>query len=96
MENGTKGQVENILAELGKKIDQLIVETKDASVDVRDEVESKIKDLKSKKEQIESDFNEYKDKNDGKWTEAKTHLSSALTEIKKAVDTVFKTEKTSE
>ena len=56
MSNDTKGQVEGILAELGKKIDQLIVEAKGASKEVRDDVEVKIQELKKKKEKLEDDF----------------------------------------
>lgn len=90
MSEDTKGQVENILAELGKKIDQLIHETKDASTEVRDDVEEKIKELKKKKEKLENDFHTYKDRNEDKWGETKTHLSAALREMKKAVDAIFR------
>ena len=93
MTNDTKGQVDGILAELGKKIDQLIVEAKGASKEVRDEVEVKIQELKSKKEKIEEDFNDYKEKNGDKWVEAKNHLAAALGELKKAVESVFKENK---
>ena len=86
----SKGQVENILSELGKKIDQLIVETKGAKDEVRVEVEKKIKVLKKKKEKLEADFNEYKDNNEDKWKEAKNHLISALDELKMAVGTLLK------
>lgn len=86
----TKGQVENILAELGKKIDQLISETKDAKDEVRVEVEKKIKDLKKKKEKLEKDFDDYKDKNGDKWIDAKGHLGAALEELRKALLVVLK------
>lgn len=90
MANDTKGQVENILTELGKKIDQLISETKDASKDVREEVETKISDLKKKKAGIEKDFEKYKEANGDRWKEAKGHLSTALGEVIKAAEKVFK------
>ncbi|WP_421876144.1 hypothetical protein [Marinoscillum sp.] len=96
MAKDTKGQVEGILAELGKKIDQLIVEAKGASSEVRDDIEDKIKELKKKKEKIEDDFNEYKHKNGDKWHDAKEHLSAALSELKKAVESVFKDDKSKE
>lgn len=83
-----KGQVEGILSELGKKIDHLIHETKGAKDDVRVEVEKKISELKKKKEKIEEDFKEYKDKD--KWNDAKSHLSVALDELKKALGAVIK------
>ncbi|MFT6865312.1 MAG: archaellum component FlaC [Cyclobacteriaceae bacterium] len=86
----TKGQVENIFSELGKKIDHLIHETKGAKDEVKVEVEKKIKDLKKKKEKLESDFNSYKDKNEDKWHDAKVHIGIALDELKKALSAVVK------
>lgn len=85
-----KGQVENLLAELGKKIDQLLVETKGAKNEVTEEIEKKIKDLKTKKDKIQSDFDSYKDKNEDKWQDAKSHLSGALDELKKAIGAMMK------
>ncbi len=85
----SKGQVENLLTELGKKIDQLLVETKDARVEVTDEIEKKINDLKKKKEKLQADFDSYKDKHEDKWQEAKGHLTGALEELKKAIAAVF-------
>ncbi|MEP0368500.1 MAG: hypothetical protein ABJN36_16605 [Cyclobacteriaceae bacterium] len=85
-----KGQVENMLSELGKKIDHLIHETKGAKDEVRVEVEKKIKDLKKKKEKLEEDFSSYKDKNEDKWVDAKSHLAIALDELKKALGAVIK------
>ena len=49
MAKDTKGQVEEILSELGKKIDLLIHETKNASGEVRDDIEDRIRDLKKRK-----------------------------------------------
>lgn len=90
MSNEHEGQVESILKELGKKIDQLIVDAKGAKDDVRDEVEAKIKVLKSKKEKLEDEYTEFKKKNESKWTEIKTHLGAAAEEIKKATEAAFK------
>ncbi len=95
MINDTKGQVEGILAELGKKIDHLIVEAKGASKEVRDDVEDKIQELKKKKEKIEDDFFEYKEKNGDKWQDAKSHLTAAIGELKKAMDSVLGDKKSS-
>lgn len=90
MAKDTKGQVEEILSELGKKIDVLIGETKNAGGEVRDDIEEKIKELKKRKSKLESDFRSYKDKNDDKWQEIKQHLVSAVHELKLAVETAFK------
>lgn len=84
-----KGQVENLLSELGKKIDHLIIETKGAKDEVTVEIEKKITEVK-KKEKLEADFESYKDKNEDKWHEAKTHLNGALDELKKAISAMMK------
>ena len=89
MAKDTKGQVEEILSELGKKIDVLIQETKSAGGEVRDDIEDRIKDLKKRKSKLESDFRAYKDKNDDKWQEIKQHLVTAVHELKLAVETAF-------
>jgi len=93
MAKETKGQVEQILTELGKKIDLLILETKDASKEVREDVEKKIVELKKRKKKVEAEYNAYKDKNDDKWQDIKQHLVSAVNELKKAVETAFKDSK---
>ncbi len=89
MAKDTKGQVEEILSELGKKIDVLINETKNAGGEVRDDIEDRIRELKKRKSKLESDFRAYKDKNDDKWQEIKHHLITAVHELKLAVETAF-------
>ena len=86
----TKGQVENILAELGKKIDELIIDAKGAKDTIRDDLEVKIGELKEKKAKIEEDFKSYQSKHEGKWDDVKEHLEIALDEVKKAASAAFK------
>ncbi len=87
MAEKTKGRVEDLLRELGKKIDELIIEAKDAKDEIRDEVEKKIQDLKRKKEELEKEMEDYK--NQEKWQEAREHFFTALQELKKAAETIF-------
>jgi len=82
-----KGKIEDILRELGRKIDVLIEEGKDAKDEIRDEVEKKIQELKSKKDELEQEWDEYKQNE--KWKEAKSHFMKALHELKAAVESVF-------
>ena len=89
----TKGQVENILAELGKKIDQLIEDAKGAKDNIRDDLEVKIDELKQKKSKIEDDFQSYQEKNEGKWDDVRDHLDNALTELKMAATSAFNKKK---
>ncbi|UXP34077.1 hypothetical protein N6H18_08985 [Reichenbachiella agarivorans] len=85
-----QGQVEKILKELGKKIDELIKEAKGAKDEIRDEVEAKIKVLKKKRDNLEEEYADFKVKNESKWVEIKNHLSSAAEEIKLAAEAAFK------
>lgn len=85
-----KGQVEEILRELGKKIDLLIVDAKKSTEEVREDVEEKIVALKARKEKLEREFEDFQSNNDGKWQEIKLHLSKAADEIKMAAETAFK------
>ena len=88
MAKKSQGKVEDILKELGKKIDILIADTKNASSELRDDVEKKIVELKEKKEKLEEEFNNYKKQE--KWQDAKSHFTSALNELKLAIETLFK------
>jgi len=90
MAEDKKGQVENILKELGRKIDVLISDAKEAKDEIRDDIEVKISDLKTRKDTLEDEFEDFKQNNDGKWGEIKSHLKVAAEEIKKAAEAAFK------
>lgn len=83
----TKGQVENMLKELGKKIDHLIADTKEAKDDITDDIEKKIVELKKRKEKLEKDWEEYKEED--KWKETKSHFINAINEIKAGMESLF-------
>ncbi len=87
-----KGKVEDILAELGKKIDQLITETKKAGGNVSEEAEKKIQDLKKKKEKLEEEFKGYSSNGSEKWEHAKIHLNEAAVEVRRAFEAMFRKE----
>lgn len=91
MENeNNKSSVEDILKELGRKIDILIEDAKGATEDIRGDIEEKIQELKSRKESLEGDIKNFASNNEGKWTEIKVHLNSAAEELKKAAEAAFK------
>ncbi len=92
MAEDKQGQVESILQELGRKIDVLIADAKVAKDEIRDDIEVKINDLKDRKDKLEEEFDEFKNNNEGKWGEIKSHLKVAADEIKKAAEAAFKKE----
>jgi hypothetical protein len=91
MENeNNKSSVEDILKELGRKIDILIEDAKGASDDIKGDIEEKIQDLKGRKESLENDFKTFTSNNEGKWSEIKTHLNTAGEALKMAAEAAFK------
>jgi len=87
MQKDETGKVEELLKDLGKRIDLLIEEGKKAKDEIRDDLETKITDLKRKKESLEEEFKT--GKTGEKWKEAKVHLAAAGDELKKAMDSLF-------
>ncbi|MEP0987643.1 hypothetical protein [Ekhidna sp.] len=85
-----KRKVEDILAELGKKIDHLVAETKQAGSKVSDDMEEQIAKLKTQKKKLEDQINDRSAKSGEKWTEAKEHMNDAAAAINKALGVFFK------
>jgi hypothetical protein len=84
MENHSKGNMEEILRELGHKIDILINEATCSSKGVRSELVKAIQLLKMRKEKLEEEFNTYTGQK--KWQTTKNHFGNAIGELKKAVE----------
>ena len=89
MENNHQGQVEKILRELGHKIDGLIEETKNATGEIREDLEEKVEEFKQKKWKLEGEYEAFKKQNESKWEEVKNHLSGAAMEIENAAKAAF-------
>ena len=87
MAGDTRGQVQDLLSELGKRIDVLIDEAKEAKDDIRDRVEQEIEELKVRRDKLEDEFQDFRDQE--KWGEAKQHFMAAAGELKKAAEKIF-------
>ncbi|GAB4236357.1 MAG: hypothetical protein Tsb0034_10960 [Ekhidna sp.] len=85
-----KKSVESILAELGKKIDHLIEETKKAGTKVSSETEKKIEDLKKQKEKLEEEIKKRSGNSGEKWAQARDHLNDAADAMRKALESLFR------
>lgn len=85
-----KKSVESILAELGKKIDHLIEETKKAGSKVSKETERKIDELKAQKEKLEEEIKSRSAGSGEKWGQTKEHLNEAADSMRKALEALFK------
>lgn len=82
--------VEGILAELGRKIDELISEAKQAGKGVSEEIEEKIEELKLQKEKLEEKLKAGEGDSKEKWMEFREHLNDAAEAIHKAFASIFK------
>lgn len=83
-----KRKVEDILAELGKKIDQLVAETKKAGSKVSEDMEGQIAKLKVQKEKLEKQIKD--GTTNEKWVQAREHMNDAASAINKALGVLFK------
>ncbi|MCP4459533.1 MAG: hypothetical protein GY816_16150 [Cytophagales bacterium] len=77
----TKRQLEETLAEMGQKMDQLIEEMKEHKQEITEEIEQKIKELKDKMDDISDDSKGFGEKAKERWGDAKPHLDEAAKEI---------------
>ena len=85
-----KHKVEEILSELGRKIDHLIEETKQAGSKASEEMEVHIEKLKEQKERIEAEIRNSSSKPNEKWSEAKEYLNEAAESLHRAISVFFK------
>ena len=85
-----KRNVEDILAELGKKIDRLVEETKEAGSKVSEDMEVQIEKLKAQKEKIEEEIRNRSSNGSEKWVQVREHLNDAAESLHRAFGSLFK------
>lgn len=84
------GKAEKIFSEIGRKIDEILENTKENREEIKQDLKDKFEDLKKSKEKLEAEFKEFTSDKDGKWTEVKVHLEKAVDEVKNAMESVFR------
>lgn len=85
-----KRKVEDILAELGNKIDHLVAETKKAGTKVSEDMEEQIKKLKVQKDKLEDEVKNQASNSSEKWGKARDHMNDAAAAMNKAIGVFFK------
>ncbi|SNT11048.1 intein N-terminal splicing region [Ekhidna lutea] len=85
-----KRKVEDILTELGKKIDHLVEETREAGSKVSEDMEVQIEKLKAQKQKLEDQIKNRSSKSNEKWVEVREHMNEAAASINRALSTLFK------
>ncbi|MTI29437.1 hypothetical protein [Xanthovirga aplysinae] len=92
MKNQYQGKTEEILTELGRKIDLLISETKNASGEIKEGLEERIMEIRRNKADLEKELREFGRQHEGKWRLIENRLGRAADEIKEAIKIVFSKE----
>ncbi|HYG38157.1 MAG TPA: hypothetical protein VD908_06040 [Cytophagales bacterium] len=90
MEKQEKGKAENLFSEIGRKIDEILENTKENREELKKDVKEKLVEVKKAKERLETEFQDFTSNRDGKWTQVKLHLDKALEEVKRALDSISK------
>ncbi len=85
METNQEGKAEKFFKDFGKKLDQFLVETKDASTRVESDLKKKYEELKVAGEKLKSDV-----ENKERWKEVEASLKRAGEELEKAARAAFK------
>lgn len=85
MEANQEGKAEKFFKDFGKKLDQFLVEAKDASTRVEADLKKKYEELKFAGEKLKSDV-----ENKERWKEVEASLKRAGEELEKAAKAAFK------
>lgn len=90
MDTRTEGKAEGLFKEIGRKIDDLIVDLKVAKDQVKVDYASQIEELKRNAETLKDEFSNFKENHKDQWEEAEASLERAGQELKNAFDVIFR------
>ncbi len=85
MEANQEGKAEKFFKDFGKKLDQFLVEAKDAGTRVESDLKKKYEELKVAGEKLKNDV-----ENKERWKEGEVSLKRAGEELEKAAKAAFK------
>ena len=85
METNQEGKAESFFKDFGKKIDQFLVEAKDASTRVEADLQKKFEELKVAGEKIKKEA-----ENKERWKDVESGLKKAGDELNNAFKSAFK------
>ena len=85
METNEEGKAEKFFKEFGKKLDQFLVELKDAGTRAEADMQQKYDDLKTAAEKIKKEA-----ENKERWKEVEASLKKAGAELENAFKSAFK------
>lgn len=87
------GKAEKLLKDLGRKIDNFMVEIDDATENLQGEFKQRFEELKKSKDSLGKDIKDFKDKNKDKWEEVEAKIEQAGKEVSDAFKDAFSSKK---
>ncbi len=85
METNQEGKAEKFLKDFGKKMDQFLLELKDAGTRAEADMQSKYEELKTAAEKLKKEA-----ENKERWKEVESSLKKAGSELENAFKSAFK------
>ena len=87
-----EGKAEKAFKNIGKKIDELLADLKEAGSHAEEEYSDRIEELKGSGEKLKDEFSNFKDKHKDRIDEVETNLKKAGEDLKNAFNSAFKKE----
>ncbi len=85
-----EGKAEKMFKNIGKKIDELLGDLKEASNNAEEEYSDRIEELKRNGEKLKEEFSNFREKHQDRIDEVESSLKKAAQDLKKAFDSAFK------
>lgn len=85
-----EGKAEKAFKNIGKKIDELLADLRDASTHAEGEYSDRIDELKRSGEKLKEEFGNFKDKHQDRIDEVEANLKKAGEDLKNAFTSAFK------
>ncbi len=88
-----EGKAEKAFKRIGKKIDELLADLKEAGSHAEGEYSDRIEELKKSGNKLKDEFSNFKEKHQDRIDEVETNLRRAGDDLKSAFNSAFKKEK---
>lgn len=85
-------KVEDVLKDLGKKIDQIIADSQLSKIDWRQEIDQRVEEVKKNIDTLENSAKEVLGDKE-RWKEVESSIRTATTEFCDAIETAFRMKK---
>ena len=85
-----EGQAEKMFKKVGKKIDELLADLKEAGANAEEEYADRIDELKRSGEKLKDEFSNFKDKHKDRIDDVEQNLKKAGEDLKNAFNSAFK------